>query len=257
MRVLGFILLLSIALGGCAYRRHTTPLHPVPNVRVTSKDRPGGMYSLRLIGAESLHTPKSGLAWDDDGTGPDPFVRLYVDDRLVWESPVVQDSDRPQWDVAVPRNVEVGSSAMFRLELWDRDTAVSADPIGRIERRGLPTSAAPGAIARLQLDSKAVLVLRVGEPVAHKGVGLSVELRSEGLKVLSVETHSPAGRAGIRPGELIVGIGTERVAHMNDDDAASELSLASDRGHKLMVADSDGKNEREVNLDKGFTWLTM
>jgi hypothetical protein len=56
---------------------------------------------------------------------------------------------------------------------------------------------------------------------------------------------------------LIVGIANERVSHMTEADAISELSLASDRTYKLRVADAEGGNEHEVALDKGYTWLTM
>ena len=44
---------------------------------------------------------------------------------------------------------------------------------------------------------------------------------------------------------------------MGAGDAVSELALAADRGHKIVIADPEGKNEREVTLDKGFVWLVM
>jgi hypothetical protein len=202
-------------------------------------------------------TKISGLAWDDDDTGPDCFVRLYIDDRKVWESEPETDKVRPEWNAMLPRNVVIGPDSKFRLEVWDFDTALSADPIGRIERRGLPTTAVPGAMARLQLDSKATIVVLVSKPRAHRGAGISVEVRSDALKVLSVEPYSPAARAGIKAGDRIVGIGGERVAHMEEDDAVSQLSLAHERRHKLAVTNADGKNEREVTLDDGYVWLIM
>ncbi|MGD8863098.1 MAG: PDZ domain-containing protein [Myxococcales bacterium] len=256
MRTLLLSALVLTSLAGCAYRRHTTPLNVVSNAHVKSAQRPRGMYSVRLLDATIPQRKVSGLEWDDDGSPPDPFVRLYVDDRLVWESAVIEDTIHPEWDVTIPRNVLVSSSSSFRIEVWDKDTAVSFDPVGRIERQGLPATAQPGAISRLTLDSGTILSLRVDEPVPHRGVGLTVELRPDGLKVIEVEPFSPAGRAGIKQGERIVGIGPERVAHMSDDDAATELSLATERDHKLTVADVSGQ-EREVTLDDGYTWLVM
>jgi hypothetical protein len=257
MRLLAFIALLSLCLAGCAYRRHTTPLHLEPEPKLQNTERPGHMYTFRLISARADEHKISGLPWDDDGSGPDPFVRLYVDGRMAWESEVKENQLAPEWNAVLPRNVVIGPNSPFRLELWDWDTALSADPIGRIERTGLPATVVPDAIARLQLDSKGTAVVLITAPRAHRGVGVTVEVRSDALKVLSVEPYSPAARAGIKVGDLIVGIANERVEHMAEADAMTELSLASEREYKLVVADAEGQNEHEVALDKGYVWLVM
>jgi len=256
MRTLTLLLLLA-GLTGCAYQRYTTPLHPAGDVKLASKDQPAQMYTFHLISADVPPTKMSGLTWDDDGSGPDAFARLYVDNQLVWESDVIKDNVRPQWNVVLPRNVVIPSNREFRLELWDYDTAVSADPIGSVEHTGLPTTAIPEAMARLDLDNHAMVAIMISAPRAQRGVGLSVEARSEALKVYEVEPYSPAARAGIRVGELIVGIAGERVAHMGANDAVSELALASERGTKIIVADENGKNEHEITLDQGYVWLVM
>jgi hypothetical protein len=246
--------LMSACLSSCAYPRYTTPLHAELNPKLSSKDRPGGVYTFRLISAELPPTKISGLTWDDDGSGPDPFVRLYVDGRLVWESEVKSDQARPEWNVVLPRNVAIRSNSLFRLELWDRDTSIGADPIGQLERRGLPANVVLDAQARLQLGNATVLVM-VQAPHAHKGVGLAVEARSDKLEVLSVEPYSPAGRAGIRVGDIIVGVGSARVSQLGPEGAVSALSLASERGHKVTLAGKGG--ERQVTLDQGYVWLVM
>jgi PDZ domain-containing protein/C2 domain-containing protein len=257
MRVYCFVLAILAAASGCAYQRYTTPLHQELNPKRSEKSDPAGLYTLRLIDAEVPRTKVSGLTWDDDGSGPDPFVRLYIDERLVWESEVKENQTHPQWNAVLPRNIAVGRNSDFRLELWDFDSAVSSDPIARIERRGLPETAMPNAQARLQLDAWTTLQIMVSAPRAHRGVGLSVEARPDALKVYALEPYSPAARAGIRPGDMIVGIGSERVSHMGPDDAVSELALAAERGHKLAVTDPSGKNEHEVTLDQGYTWLVL
>ncbi|MDH5671326.1 MAG: hypothetical protein OEZ06_04205 [Myxococcales bacterium] len=246
------------ALGaGCAYQRHTTSLSPANNARIQSSDRPSDLYSFRLIEATGAAVNPSGLPWDDDDTPPDPFVRLYIGDQLVWESEVAEDQSHPTWNATVPKNLVVGSGKSFRLELWDHDSAMGHDPMGSIERNGLPSSMLPGAIARLQLDSKSTVTVLLDDPVPHRGVGLTVEIHSEALHVLGVEPYSPAARAGIKVGERIVGIGPDRVAHLDDKDCASRLSLAADRRHALAVTDAKGGNERQVELDRGYVWLTM
>jgi len=257
MRLKAVSVLFWAVVAGCAYPRYTTPLHAVPNPKLTSNDHPASLYAIKLNSADVPLAKNSGLKWDEDGSGPDPFVRLIVDGRLVWQSEVMTDQVKPQWNVELPANVQVASNSQFRLELWDFDTAVSADPIGQLEHRGLPDTALPGAEARLTFDNMAMVSITVNPPRAHKGVGLSVEARSDALKVYHVEPYSPASRAGIRVGELIVAVGNDRVSHMGAGDAVSELLLSVDRGHSLTVADASGKNEREVKLDPGYVWLVL
>jgi hypothetical protein len=242
---------------GCAYPRHTTPLNTASDLKLPSEQIPGGMYTFQLISATAPETKISGLPWDDDGSGPDLFVRLYVNERMVYESAVIENSTKPEWNRVLPHNVIIPRDSDFRIELWDYDTAVSADPIGRVEHRGLPPTAMPGALARLQLDSATMLVISVNPPRPHRGVGLTVEVRPDLLKVLKVEPFSPAARAGIRSGDQIVGIGSERVKDLDEGAKMSELSLAAGRKAKLSVLDPQGKNERDAQLDGDIVWLVM
>jgi hypothetical protein len=256
MRI-GLLLLCSfVAASGCAYKHHTTPLQTVPNPPRTASEWPGGIYGLRLQQAEAVQVKLSGLTWDDDGTGPDPFVRLYVDKRLVWESPVLQDDDTPVWNAGPPRNVVIPKDSLFRLELWDWDSPVTSDPMGHVERRGLPGNTLPGTESRIVLNTGAVVTLMTTAPLPMRGVGVTVELHPSELKVLEVEPFSPAARGGIRRGDAIVGIGFARVSELSEDKAATELSLSLDRGHALTVK-REGEGEREVKLDQGFVWLVM
>jgi hypothetical protein len=231
-------------------------MHAAPPDRVKIEDRPQNMWTLKIVDAELPETKPTGLPWDSDGTPPDPFVRLYLDKRLVWESPALKDTRKPSWNVTLPRNVEISSSTSFRLEVWDRDTAVSADPAGFIQREGLPAAALPDALARLTLDNLANLSIIVSAPCAQQGVGIKFEVRPDSLIVLDVERYSPAFRAGILKGDRIVAIGPQRVSELSDDEATSDLSLANDRNTSLTIADQKGA-ERTVTLDQGFIWLVM
>lgn len=255
-RIASMCLLLSL-VGACAYPRATTNLTPLPPGRLQLSEEPKDMYTFRLIDATLSDRKISGLAWDDDGTAPDAFVRLYIDNRLVWQSEVIENEIHPQWNAVLPENVIVKPDSAFRLEVLDWDTAVSYDPVARLDRTGLPINALPDAIARVQLDGRSTVTMLVTAPRAYKGVGVTVEIHPDALKILSVEPYSPAARAGVRAGERIVGIGVQRVSEMGDQAAASHLSLAGERGEKLVVADAEGKNERDVALDTGFVWLVL
>jgi hypothetical protein len=242
---------------GCAFPRFATPLNPLPEGRVPSEEFPEAMYTLQLLGANVPAAKVSGLPWDDDGSGPDPFVRIYVEHQLVFESKVLENDHRPRWNVELPRNVRIPQGSDFRLEVWDQDSAVTADPIGRLERRGLPPSAVRGARARLELEGRAVVTILLGPPRPHQGIGVSVELRSDALRVFAVEPYSPAARAELHAGDRIVSIGGQRVEDVGPERALGLLSLAAERRHKLGVEDADGNQPRELTLDRGYTWLVM
>lgn len=243
-----------LALGACAYPRRATLVHPAPP-SAQPQDEPSNLWSIKLVDAVLPEQKGGGLPWDGDGTGPDPYLRLVIDGRVVWESPVQQNTRRPVWNVKLPRNIYVPSQANFRLELWD-DDAASSDPAGAISRSGLPETARPDALAHLNLDNTGTVTIVVSNPTPSKGLGVQYEQRSDALVVLEIEPFSPAARAGIKIGERVVGIGEARVSSLAAAKAASELSLSADRGATLQVQDVRGK-EREVTLDRDYLWLTM
>jgi hypothetical protein len=254
MRLLSVILTLGVLLSGCAYPRRGTLVHAAPP-SAEPADTPSHLWSIRLVGGLLPETKGGGLAWDSDGTGPDPYLRLFIDGRMIWESPVQENTRKPQWNVTLPRNINVPSRARFRIELWDDDTA-SSDPAGAYTRMGLPENALPDASARLTLDNLGSVTIVISKPQPSKGLGVEYEQRSDALVLLRVDEFSPAARAGIKVGESVVSIAGARVSSLTGAKAASELSLSADRGSTLIIADAKGK-EREVTLDRDFLWLTM
>lgn len=212
------------------------------------------MYSIRLVDAELPPFKGAGLPWDPDGTQPDPYVKLILGDRVVWESPPQDNTLHPEWNVTLPRNVYVSASTRFRVEMWDKDSA-SSDPAGAFQRVGLPENALPNASARLSLDNLGAVTIVLGAPIASRGVGLRFEIHGDGLLVLGVESFSPAARAGVKVGDMITAIGGTPIDGMGDNKAASELSLAGDRGASLTLL--SGKQRHDVQLDRDPLWLTM
>jgi hypothetical protein len=255
MRIMLFTLVVAVA-SGCAYPRRETLAYPAPadSESGRSAEEPSGMYSIRLIGAELPPFKGAGLPWDEDGSLPDPYLKLIVGDRVVWESPAQENTLRPEWNVTLPRNIYVSSNTRFRLEMWDRDSG-SSDPAGSIQRMGLPETALPDAAARLPLDNLGAVTVMLSAPKPSRGVGIRYEVHGDGLFVLDVEPFSPAARAGVKKGDLIVAIGDSRVEAVGGNKAGSELSLAGDRGYTLTL--QAGKGERVAQLDREFLWLTM
>jgi membrane-associated protease RseP (regulator of RpoE activity) len=254
MRLVTLLFVVNLLAVGCAFPRRSTLVQPAP-ASAEPQDAPSGLWSIRLVDATLPESKGVGLPWDSDGTGPDPFLRLLIDERVVWESPVQQNTRHPQWNVTLPRNIYVPSRANFRIELWDEDTA-SSDPAGSVSATGLPETTLPDALAHLTLDNYGTVTVVISSPRASRGLGVEFEQHSDAFVVLGVERFSPAARAGVLVGERVVAIGPTRVDSLPQARAMSELSLSPSRGANLTVVDAHGK-EREVDLDRGYLWLTM
>lgn len=253
---IAFLLLLSALAAGCVYPRRATSLTPVTRSDAGSIGAPAGIWQVTVVEAQVPSRKRGDLPWDEGGGAPDVFARIYRGEELLFETPTINDTLTPRWNVALPRNVRATRADALRFELWDRDV-IGSDPIGQMRSQGLPSNAAPEADARLLLEGGSYLTIRVSAPRPHRGVGLSeYEVQPDALVVLAVVPHSPAERAGIEPGEAIVAIGERRVSEMNPAEASSALSMASQRSTQITLRSVSGR-ERAVELDRGFVWLTM
>lgn len=247
-----------IVATSCAYPRRTTSLMPVRGEYDTG-NVPPDLWQFTVVSASIPPRQRSGLPWDDEsgnGARPDAYVRIYRGDELVWESPVREDQTDPRWNQSLEKNLWVPRDRELRLELWDRDSALSSDPIGIYRNQGLPDAASPDVETSVVLEGGATLIIRASGPRPHHGVGIrEFEVRGDSIHVGDVIDRSPAARAGIRDGDSIVAIGGVAVEDMDEARAVTSLSQAGRRGATLTI-ERDGATET-VELDRGYTWLAM
>lgn len=241
---------------GCSYPVRSTPLWPLRGELQETLDRPDDVYSLTVVGAELPPMKRGGLPWDEDGSGPDPFLRIYRDGKLLWESPVKEDTRSPRWEHTFERAVRLPPDVSLRIELWDEDFP-APDPAGVWRQRGLPAAMqAGGSLVRLNLEGGSTVVLRVGPPKPLRGTGVArYEVRPDALVVLEVLPYSPAGRAGLRPGDRIVAIDGRSIASLGTGRAVGLLARAGRKGGTRLKIRRPSGWQREVPLDRGFVWL--
>lgn len=243
-------------LPSCAYPRRSTSLSEV-HTSAGGPGEPSNVYWMTIVSAQVPERNRGNSNWDDGGGAPDPFVRVYRDDVLVFESRTMDDTLAPEWNQDLPENIEIPPNASFRLEVWDRD-AVGGDPVGVFRGHGRPSNALPGVDARILLEGESYLTIHLGEPHAHRGIGISsFEVRGSELVVISVEEHSPAGRAGIVPGDRITAVGGRAVSELGQQQATGALSMAAERHQSISVISAGQSTARDVELDHGYVWLTM
>jgi len=210
------------------------------------------MVRLRFENAEIPPRDRGGREWDDDGSGPDSVIRIYRDGQLVYESEPTLDDNRPQYDFESP-NLFLPSSSNVRFEMWEQDTFAALSVIGSWSGRGLPNNTEHDAIAHVFLDNGTTLRFRVLPPTAERGTGIGeYEVRGDGLALVEVYRFSPAGRAGLRAGDVIVEIDGERIADLGEGRAAGALSMASSRRSRIHFS----RNGTPMNaiLDGGYVW---
>ena len=248
----GIAVILVLCALACAYPRRSTSLSPVQDS--SDIQAPANLWRLRFTRAVVPPRQRGDSPWDEDGTPPDPFVRIYRGDEQIYESPVAEDTLQPAWD-AVTENLMLPATEDLRIELWDSEAMRLPEPIGVWRGQGLPATALPGADARVMLEGTAEIGFVVMPPEAHRGTGITeYEVRSDALYVVDVIPLSPAGRAGIEAGAQIIGIDGESVADLGEDNAAGKLSMSSSRQSRLTVVHADGRRE-DVRLDAGYVWM--
>lgn len=248
-----------VVLTSCAYPRRTTSLSPVrtaSSMTTGPGGTPGDVFRFTAVSATVPAQNRGATQWDDNGGLPDPVLRVYRDDALVWESRTIDDTLHPEWNEAAPRNIRFPSSARIRIEVWDNDE-LGGDPVGIWRGIGLPPNARSGVEARILLEGESYVTIRIDPPQPHRGVGVRLfEVHGDDLEIIEVEPFSPAGRADLVPGDRILAIGGQTIGQLGGQRASGALSMAAEREQPLRVRNAQGV-ERTVTLDRGYVWLIL
>jgi carboxyl-terminal processing protease len=81
-----------------------------------------------------------------------------------------------------------------------------------------------------------------------EGVGMTVEEDRRGLKVLSVFRHTPAHRAGIRSGDLIVAVNGRSIAGVDSEAATARIKGPAGSKVRLRVVTPPSKRRRNLEM---------
>ena len=83
-----------------------------------------------------------------------------------------------------------------------------------------------------------------------EGVGMNVEQDKRGLKVLRVFEESPAAKAGIRRGDLIIAVNGRSIAGVNSEIATSRIKGPSGTSVELRVFTPGDDSDRTVKVKR-------
>jgi hypothetical protein len=87
----------------------------------------GHAWTITAVGASIAPTKADGSPWDSDGSAPDPYVKMFIDDVLFASTSQLDDTFDPTWSYS-PSPVVIGPDTKLSFELLDAD-GFSVDPI--------------------------------------------------------------------------------------------------------------------------------
>lgn len=241
-----------LAACGAVFPEIIPPVKAPPAGRELAPPPPADLLFVTFLGAEIPDKTRDGRKWDSmGGAAPDPFAKLFVDDKEILATPVQSDTLKPTWPDQKHANYTISSSAKIRIELWDSNT-LHNNPICLKTLHDLPEQAGPQPVL-IDCDSGAHVTLRVEAAHARWGLGFSYELRTVGIAVTRVLRYSPAKRAGLVAGEEITEIQGKQVAKMEEGEPQSLINANAQTGLDLVLRAPD-HTERKVKLTEGVIY---
>jgi hypothetical protein len=223
LRVLA--LLLVAAASGCSavYPEVQTPVRPLDRRQV--EPPPKEVVWIQFKGANVPAQTRDGRMWGGDlgGGVPDPYAELFINGRLLLKTPAQSGTLNPTWPNGPAGNFRLNDGDRFRVELWDSG-ALHDQPIGIKDIGGLTEEIESAGETGVECDTGARV--RVAFEPAHGriGLGFHYELRIGEVFVTRVYEESPAGRAGIKPGDQILSLEGKPVANLKPVEVQSILN---------------------------------
>jgi len=261
-----------------------TNYHVVDNVReinVTLGD--GTHYLARLIARD----PETDLAIIKiDPAAPLQVIPIGTSSDLMLGEPVIAVGNAYGYEHTVTRGIVSAlhravqvSDAQFYEDLIQTDASInpgnSGGPLLNVDGEMIGINVAVRAGAQgigfaIPVDKAiavaAELMSSVGAQTSFHGlVGKSNAEGSEGFEVEAVEKQSPAAEAGIRPGDIVIGVGDTPVQRaldfhraMLDRKAGEEVKLSVKRGQESLTANLTLAGPRPApKAPSGPTWSLL
>ena len=249
--------LVVLVLGcGAVYPQLETPVRTPPGQLVLTPPPPEELLFLKFAGATIPTRTRDGRSWDSvGGSLPDAFAKLFVDGKVILETPVQSNSLTPTWPDQRKANYRVRMGAPVRVELWDSNP-INNHPICVAELSELHGEVSSEGPVKVSCSSGAELQLIVEPAHGRLGMGLFYELRREEVVVTRVLRESPAARAGLVRGDQLLKIQGKIVKTMADGEAQSLINANAATGVSLLVRKLD-KSEAELTLKEGALYPTV
>jgi hypothetical protein len=246
---------LVVVLSGCGavYPEISAPVKAPPSGRALDPAPPKDLVYIVFSGAKIPSKTRDGRQWDSlGGSAPDPFAKLFLNDRELIRTPVQSNTLAPTWPDQKKANYRLPDNGSYRLEVWDSN-ALNNAPICMKTLHDIRDDIGPEPI-EVECSSGARVMLRIEPAHARWGLGFAYELRTQGsVGITRVVPESPAARAGLEAGDALLQIQGKVVAKMDDGEPQSLINANADVGIDLVVKGKSGQ-ERKVLVKEGVIY---
>jgi len=216
---------LGAALAACAavYPELQTPLRSAEGRQTEAP--PSDLRWIAFKGATVPAETRDGRKWGGDlgRAAPDPYAVLFLNGKLLLKTPAQGGTLTPTWPDGPAGNFRIKKSDHFRVELWDSNT-LNDRPIGFKDVGSLDEGVDMGGEADIECNSGAHVRVAFEPAHARMGLGFYYELRIGEVFVTRVYEESPAGRAGIKPGDQILALEGKVVSGLRAPEIQSILN---------------------------------
>jgi len=212
---------------------------------------PNELRWLAFKGANVPTETRDGRKWGGSlgRSAPDPYAVLYLNGKVLLKTAPQGGTLSPTWPDGPAGNFRIKRHDRFRVELWDSN-AINDRPIGIKEVGSLDDGSETGE-ADLEFDSGARVRIAFEPPHARLGLGFYYELRIGEVYVTRVFEESPAGRAGIKPGDQILALEDKAVSAMKSPEIQSAFNSPHLKGLPMRVRHRADGQEAAVVLKEG------
>jgi len=242
-------------LSGCGavYPEISAPVKPPPAGRELSPLPPKKLVFITFASAKIPAKTRDGRQWDSlGGSAPDPFAKLFLNDRELIRTPVQANTLEPTWPDQKKANYMLPDDGNYRLEVWDSN-AINNRPICMKTLHNILEDVGPAPV-EIECDSGARVVLRIEPAHARWGLGFAYELRTQGgIGITHVVSESPAARAGLAAGDTVLEIQGKQVSKMEEGEPQSLINANADVGIELLLRGANGQ-ERRATVKEGVIY---
>jgi hypothetical protein len=235
-----FVAVCAALLGACAavFPELSTRFDKAPAVGTLDPPPPEDRHFVRVVKGRVPPRARDGRTWDQAfGSLPDPYVRVFVNDKELMKTKPASDTLEPAWDASQGANYAIQVGDKVEVQLWDSNP-LNDGIIGKKEFR--LEAEQLGSDLDLELSGECGVTMAVLPAKAVWGAGFWYELRRGGARVTRVVDASPASRAGLQKGDEIVMLDGKPIETQSVDEVRSTLGAIPTEGVPLTLRHPDG-----------------